>query len=427
MILKASQRGGAVALAKHLLNANDNDHVELHGIRGVACDTLIEAFREIELVAKGTRCRQMFFTVSLNPPQDASVPVQVFEKAISKIEKSLGLKGQPRAIVFHEKLGRRHAHVVWSRIDATTMRAKNLPHFKRQMRSIAREMFFEQGWDNIPQGLLDGPSDPLNYSVKEWQAAKKRGVDPKTQKAAIQEAWAVSDSGESFIAALKERGFLLARGDRRSFVLLSHQGEILSLPRALGRKTKEVKARLGDPSNLLDLATAASQLKAHLRTAFGRMAQDIRRDWQAKQKSWEIKRQDMKMEHRWHRRQLDQELKKQREAEVMARAARLHKGLRGLWQRVTGAHRRIVAENKAEAAEAEKRDLRERQAMIDVQLKKRRDLERTRAQDLIPEKANLRQLREERDSIWEKLAAKPKPSCRSQNTKQTRAAEITYE
>lgn len=33
------------------------------------------------------------------------------------IERKLGLEGQPRAIVFHEKEGRRHAQAIWSRID----------------------------------------------------------------------------------------------------------------------------------------------------------------------------------------------------------------------------------------------------------------------------------------------------------------------
>jgi hypothetical protein len=46
-----------------------------------------------------------------------------FELAADEVERVLGLEGQPRAIVFHEKEGRRHAHVVWSRIDARAMRA----------------------------------------------------------------------------------------------------------------------------------------------------------------------------------------------------------------------------------------------------------------------------------------------------------------
>ena len=65
-----------------------------------------------------------------NPPQLAKVPAQEFEKVIGEIERRLGLSGLPRAIVFHEKNGRRHVHCVWSRIDVDRMRAINLPHFR---------------------------------------------------------------------------------------------------------------------------------------------------------------------------------------------------------------------------------------------------------------------------------------------------------
>ncbi len=98
MILKASQRGGAARLAAHLLNAQDNDHVEVYEVSGFIADNLPDA---------------------------------VFEDAAQRIEQTMGLEGQPRVIAFHEKEGRRHAHAVWSRIDAKTMTAVNLPYFKK--------------------------------------------------------------------------------------------------------------------------------------------------------------------------------------------------------------------------------------------------------------------------------------------------------
>ncbi|ESQ91986.1 hypothetical protein ABAC460_03560 [Asticcacaulis sp. AC460] len=54
--------------------------------------------------------------------------------------------GHPRMIIFHEKEGRRPAHVVWSRVDADTMTAKNLLHFKRTLREISKQMYLENGW-----------------------------------------------------------------------------------------------------------------------------------------------------------------------------------------------------------------------------------------------------------------------------------------
>ena len=126
MILKGSQRGSAAQLARHLLRADENEHVEIHELNGFVADDLHGALQEIYAVSRGTRCQQYMFSVSLNPPETESVPIEYFEKAITDIEAKLGLEGQPRAIVFHEKEGRRHAHCVWSRIDAEEMKAINL-------------------------------------------------------------------------------------------------------------------------------------------------------------------------------------------------------------------------------------------------------------------------------------------------------------
>ena len=83
-----------------------------------------------------------------------AVKLSDFENAADEVERKLGLEGQPRAIVFHEKDGRRHAHVVWSRIDAEHMRAINLPHYKMRLRDVSRDLFRAHGWE-MPKGLRD--------------------------------------------------------------------------------------------------------------------------------------------------------------------------------------------------------------------------------------------------------------------------------
>lgn len=129
MILKASQRGGAAQFGVHLLKA-ENEHVEVHEISGFMADDVKGAFKEAQAVARGTRCKQFLFSVSLNPPANENVSVNAFESAIDRIEQRTGLTGQPRIVVFHEKEGRRHAHAVWSRIDADTMTARPMSFFK---------------------------------------------------------------------------------------------------------------------------------------------------------------------------------------------------------------------------------------------------------------------------------------------------------
>ncbi|MEM7744371.1 MAG: relaxase, partial [Pseudomonadota bacterium] len=129
MILNGSQRSGGRDLAAHLANLVDNDHVELHEIRGFGAETMRGAFQEAEAVAKGTECTQYLFSLSLNPPETERVGTDTFEAAVAAAEERLGLKDQPRLIIFHEKNGRRHAHAVWSRIDVQKMKALRLCRF----------------------------------------------------------------------------------------------------------------------------------------------------------------------------------------------------------------------------------------------------------------------------------------------------------
>ena len=245
MILVGSQRGGARDLARHLLK-QENEHVEIHEVRGFASEDLTGALNEAYAVSRGTKCRQFLFSLSLNPPQGERVGVADFENAIDRVESSLGLVGQPRAIVFHEKEGRRHAHCVWSRIDTGRMKAVQLSFTHNRLQAISRELYLEHGW-KMPRGLAASEDrDPRNFTLAEWQQAKRTGRDPRAIKTAIQDAWAISDSGAAFAHALEERGFRLARGDRRGFVAVDHTGEIYSIPKWADVKTKDVRARLGD-------------------------------------------------------------------------------------------------------------------------------------------------------------------------------------
>lgn len=246
MILKASQRGGGQNLAVHLMRTDDNEHVDLHELRGFSSNDLKGAFREAEATAKGTRCRQYLFSLSLSPPAQANVSAQEYRETIDRIEKRLGLGGQPRAVVFHEKEGRRHAHCVWSRIDADTMTAKQLSFFKTKLMAVSRELYLEHGWE-MPRGIAKmGERNPLNFTLAEWQQAKRKGTDPRELRHAVQTSWKQSDNARALAQSLEEKGLFLAKGDRRSFVVLDHTGDVHALPRLLNLKTKDVRARLGD-------------------------------------------------------------------------------------------------------------------------------------------------------------------------------------
>jgi len=374
MILKASQRAGAKQLALHLLRTDENDHVEVHEIRGFAADDLVGALREAYAVSRGTKCRQYLFSLSLSPPQSENVEIPVFEEAIQTIEDQLGLTGQPRAIVFHEKNGRRHAHCVWSRIRSSDMRAVNMTHFKTKLKDIARELFIEHGW-NMPRGFVASEErDPLNFTRDEWQQAKRINRDPKAVKKLFQDFWAISDSGKAFQQALEARGYFLAQGDRRGFVAVDYHGEIYSISRWTGVRTKDVAARLGDPSSLPDVETIKTRLHEKIDAKLARFRMEARAEFDSARSGLLGSKRTLVSWQRDERKFLVELQAARWATEAQTRQQRMRKGLKGLWDWITGKRSAIIAQNEREYDQARLRDQAERQAVIERQLADRRAL-----------------------------------------------------
>lgn len=375
MILKGSQRSGGRDLAVHLMNATDNEHVRLHELRGFASHDLKSAFLEAEAISLGTKCRQYLFSLSLSPPEYAALSEDAFERAIQAIETRLGLEGQPRAIVFHEKEGRRHAHCVWSRIDADTMTARPLPFFKKKLMEVSRDLYLEHGWD-LPRGL-ESPAErnPTNFTLAEWQQAKRMGIDPRWLKSTLQACWNRSDGTRAFAASLEERGFVLARGDRRGHVVVDHQGEVHSLPRALGLKTKEVRARLGAGDALPSVDAAKNLIASRTTPALKRHIEESRAQFLQRAATLGHYKMQMTHLHRAARQALEDRHAQEFLAETKDRAARLPKGLRGLWHRITGRYQEVRAQNEREARLSRERQAQERQRLIEAQLEQRRVLQ----------------------------------------------------
>ncbi len=250
MILKGSQRGGASSLAAHLLNAKDNEHIEVAAINGFIADTVEGAFQEVHAASLATSCKQFLFSLSLSPPEEAVVSNQDFCDAIDQAINCLGLAGQPSVVIYHEKNGRRHAHLVVSRIDGEKLKSINLPFYKERLCELSRELYLAHNWQ-LPKGHLDRVlGDPLSYSLEEHQVAKRVKRDPKELKWLLRDCWEKSDSKAGFMAALNEAGFQLCRGDQRAFVAVDSEGNVYSLSRWLGVKTKQIMLRLGNPDEL---------------------------------------------------------------------------------------------------------------------------------------------------------------------------------
>lgn len=214
MKLVGNVRASGQDLTRHLMSP-DNERVTLHSVDGFSADDLNGAFKEAEAYSRGTRCKKYLYSLSLNPPANENVGIDVFEDAIGRAEITLGLKGQPRAVVFHEKENRRHCHVVWSRIDTEQMKAIPMSYPKLKLKELAKDLYLEHEWD-MPKGFIDPKlRDPKTLTLAEWQQAKRFGKDPREVKAIFQDSWKHSDSKAAFENALKEHGLALARGGNR--------------------------------------------------------------------------------------------------------------------------------------------------------------------------------------------------------------------
>lgn len=350
MILKASQRGGAADLAQHLMNVTDNEHMTIHDLRGFASDNLRDAFQEVQAAASGTKCKQYLFSLSLSPPEGAVVPVAAFESAIGDIEAEFGLEAQPRAIVFHEKEGRRHAHCVWSRIDADTMTAHQMSFFKNRLRDISRDLYLEHGW-TLPKGLLNAAErNPTNFTLAEWQQAKRQEIDPRWLKTTVQNCWQSSDSRKSFEGALADNALFLARGDRRGHVVMDHKGEVWALSRLLDVKAKDVRAMLGDGSDLRSVDETKVIIGERLRPAIRRHVEEARAAFKAKTKELDKEKEALVEKQRKERADLQHKHTINRHLNNLMRAKRLPTGARAVWSKMTGEYKKIQSQNRIASA-----------------------------------------------------------------------------
>ena len=376
MILKGSQRSGAKALADHLMNNRDNDHVTCLDLRGFSTDELHGALAEMHAISKATQCKKFMFSLSLNPPQDHVETEQEFLNAADRAEQALGLDGQPRAVVVHEKEGRRHAHVVWSRIGVNELKAIHLGRFKLALRDLSRDLFLDHGW-TLPDGLAAfGNKSPLNFTLEEWRAAKRQGLDPREIKQAFQQAWQRCDSQLGFKNALEDRGYFLARGDRRGFVALDVDGNVHSIAKWTGLKAKDVKAKLGSPENLPSVDEEQSNIRSKITDQMRGFISDIKDRQRHDLAPLRDKQREMALAHCEERKRLKHCQEQRWIEETKARSDRLNKGLRGLFDRLTGAHKAVQKRNEMEAMEAARRDQRHRDLLTNEQMRERMSLQK---------------------------------------------------
>ena len=116
MICKGGKRSNAGSLATHLLKT-DNERVVIVELKHTATQDLHEALNDMELTTKMTNAKTGLYHAQINPAIGENMTPEQWRYSVDEMEKRLGLEDQPRAVVYHEKNGRPHMHVVWQRTD----------------------------------------------------------------------------------------------------------------------------------------------------------------------------------------------------------------------------------------------------------------------------------------------------------------------
>ncbi len=364
MIIKGSQRTGSRALAMHLLNAEDNEHIDVAELSGFSGQSLVAALLEIEAVSKCTQAQKPMFSCSFNPPEGERVSDDQFYDAFARVEKKLGLVGQPRAVVFHEKEGRRHAHVVWSRIDTDEYKAINLSHFKLKCLDISKQLYLQYDWP-MPQGLIDHKEkQTVQLKLAEHLQLKRQDIDPEELRQLCVEAWEVSDNLNSFKHALEERNLFLAKGDKRGFVVLDHNAKVYSLSRFSGVKVKELKAKLGLPDQLPSVDETKKRVESLSSQPILDVIAALKRKHQEQMQPLLEKKALLVHIQKAERRELSDHQRVKRHLILKRGKEKYRRGLKRFFDKVTGKEKRIRLVNQKENVLLKRKQKESRQMMI---------------------------------------------------------------
>jgi hypothetical protein len=250
VIIKGKSRGNGAQLGLYLMTRGENEVIRVAEIRGVSAADVPGAVLEMDALAAGARTRKGLYHAHINTPADERMTDQQRTYAVDRLETALGLTGQPRVVVVHEKKGREHCHIVWSRVSLDRMAAISDSNNYRKHEEVARELerFFGLRRVQGSHAERDGGKRPgrAQDEPEAGRAARSR-LSAQQVKEEITGLWRSSGSGRAFAEALARAGYILARGDRRDFVLVDPEGGTHSLARRIeGARAKDVRARMAD-------------------------------------------------------------------------------------------------------------------------------------------------------------------------------------
>lgn len=247
MIAKGNLHAHGTKLAAYLTTGKDGERAELVELRGFVADNIRDAFIDVQIQAEATNATKPFFHAYVRLPENETLNREQWQQIADRMEKQLGFKGQGRAVAFHHgENGETHMHVAWSRIDLETMTAIDPGLYKNKMKELCREVEKEFGLTLVANER--GADDKTKSAGRgEFEQSRRLGTNLKDIRTTIHECWQSADNGRAFAAALDQHGLILARGDKRDFVVIDRDGGDHALSKRItGATAAETRTRMAD-------------------------------------------------------------------------------------------------------------------------------------------------------------------------------------
>ena len=243
MIIKGKAAGSVGYWSSHLLRDDTNEKAVVREIRGLLAENVPEALKEMQAVASGSRSQGNFmYQANINPLAHEHLTPEQWREAVDTLERNLGFEGHQRVVVEHIKDGRQHYHIIWNRVDVDTMRVASITGNYAAHERTARQL--EQKFELVPLKEIERGRA---WELWEQGRGEQSGNNIHTMKAELTELWRASDSGKAFKAAIEDRGYILAKGDRRDFCVVDRTGDAHSLARRLdGVRAAAVREKMSD-------------------------------------------------------------------------------------------------------------------------------------------------------------------------------------
>lgn len=266
MIIKGGSRANPSQLARHLLRRDQNELIFLLQCDSSPTGNLREAFADMQLLTAGTRGTKGLYHAQISPDSRYTLSREQWERSADVLEEELGLKGQPRTLVFHQKKGRTHLHVVWARTDLESMTLRSDSRNYDAHERASQRLEIEFGHEPTPgrhakrDPTKERPTAAFNHAA--WQQFERTQIDPRDLKQSLTELYHHCETGLAFKAALEHHGYQLASG-KRALLVVDPRGGTHSLARQVeGVRAAEIRGKFNDlgPASLPTVEEAKERL-----------------------------------------------------------------------------------------------------------------------------------------------------------------------